>query len=42
MMVCITRGERGSLTTRDKTVDHKGFSVKVADAVGPGTLSPHA
>ena len=36
-MVCITRGERGSLlTTRDKTVDHKGFSVKVADAVGAG------
>ena len=37
VMVCITRGEQGSLLiSRDKTVDHKGFSVKVADAVGAG------
>jgi len=36
-LVCITRGARGSLlVSEDKTVEHRGFSVKVADAVGAG------
>jgi fructokinase len=36
-LVCITRGARGSLlVSEDKTVEHNGFSVKVADAVGAG------
>ena len=36
-LVCITRGERGSLLISDRsTVEHEGFSVKVADAVGAG------
>jgi fructokinase len=36
-LVCITRGERGSLLVSDEsTVEHAGFSVKVADAVGAG------
>jgi fructokinase len=36
-LVCITRGARGSLlVSEDKTVEHSGFSVKVADAVGAG------
>ena len=36
-LVCITRGARGSLlVSKDQTVEHKGFRVKVADAVGAG------
>ena len=36
-LVCITRGARGSLlVSEDKTVEHGGFSVKVADVVGAG------
>jgi len=36
-LVCVTRGERGSLlVSEDKTVDHDGFNVKVADAIGAG------
>ena len=36
-LVCITRGARGSLlVSEDKTVEHGGFSVKVADAIGAG------
>ena len=36
-LVCITRGARGSLlVSEDKTVEHSGFSVKVADAIGAG------
>ena len=36
-LVCITRGERGSLLIcHDRTVAHRGFSVEVADAVGAG------
>ena len=36
-LVCITRGARGSLlVTEDEMVEHKGFRVKVADAVGAG------
>jgi fructokinase len=36
-LVCVTRGARGSLlVSEDKTVDHSGFNVKVADAVGAG------
>ena len=36
-LVCITRGARGSLiVSEEKTVEHKGFRVKVADAVGAG------
>ncbi len=36
-LVCITRGARGSLLVSEhKTVEHNGFSVKVADAVGAG------
>lgn len=36
-LVCITRGACGSLlASRNKTVEHRGFRVKVADAVGAG------
>ena len=36
-LVCITRGARGSLlVSQDQTVEHKGFRVTVADAVGAG------
>ncbi|HLN99471.1 MAG TPA: carbohydrate kinase [Pyrinomonadaceae bacterium] len=36
-LVCITCGSRGSLlVTPDETVEHKGFRVTVADAVGAG------
>ena len=36
-LVCITRGERGSLLLRDGQVsEHRGFRVKVADTVGAG------
>ncbi len=36
-LVCITRGARGSLLiSQDETVEHRGFTVKVADAVGAG------
>ena len=36
-LVCITRGARGSLlVTEDQCVEHNGFQVKVADAVGAG------
>ena len=36
-LVCITRAERGSLlVSREQAVEHRGFQVKVADAVGAG------
>jgi fructokinase len=36
-LVCITRGARGSLLiSPNQTVEHRGFTVKVADAVGAG------
>jgi fructokinase len=36
-LVCVTRGARGSLLiSKDKTVEHKGLNVRVADAVGAG------
>jgi fructokinase len=36
-LVCITRGDRGSLLVSDgKTAEHPGFKIKVADAVGAG------
>lgn len=36
-LVCITRGARGSLlVSEDEIVEHNGFRVKVADAVGAG------
>jgi fructokinase len=36
-LVCITRGARGSLLVSEgEMVEHKGFRVKVADAVGAG------
>ena len=36
-LVCITRGSRGScLVTDENVVEHKGFRVTVADAVGAG------
>ena len=36
-LICITRGARGSLlVSEDEIVEHKGFRVKVADAVGAG------
>jgi len=36
-LVCITRGARGSLlVSRDRAVEHAGFRVTVADAVGAG------
>jgi fructokinase len=36
-LVCVTRGERGSVLLRDgEQNEHKGFRVKVADTVGSG------
>ena len=36
-LVCITRGDRGSiLVSTNATVEHTGFSVKVADTIGAG------
>jgi fructokinase len=36
-LVCVTRGARGSLlVSEDRTAEHKGLSVQVADAVGAG------
>ena len=36
-LVCITRADRGSLlVSREQTVEHPGFQVTVADAVGAG------
>jgi fructokinase len=36
-LVCITRGATGSLlVSPDQTVEHNGFRVKVADAIGAG------
>jgi fructokinase len=36
-LVCVTRGSRGSfLVSGSRTVEHIGFSVKVADAIGAG------
>jgi len=36
-LVCITRGSRGSLlVSQNQTVEHRGYRVKVADAVGAG------
>ena len=36
-LVCITRGARGSLlVSGDQTIEHAGYRVKVADAVGAG------
>jgi fructokinase len=36
-LICVTRGARGSLlVSKDNTVEHRGFNVKVADAVGAG------
>jgi fructokinase len=35
-LVCITRGERGSLLLDGEESEHKGFRVKVADTVGSG------
>ncbi len=36
-LVCITRGARGSLlVSKDRSVEHSGFRVTVADAVGAG------
>jgi len=36
-LVCITRGSRGSLlVTRNRTVEHPGFKVRVIDTVGAG------
>jgi fructokinase len=36
-LVCITRADRGSLlVSQEQTVEHSGFRVKVADAVGAG------
>jgi fructokinase len=36
-LVCVTRGQRGSLlVSGDRIVEHPGFPVKVADAVGAG------
>ncbi len=36
-LVCVTRADRGSLlVSREQTVEHGGFQVKVADAVGAG------
>lgn len=36
-LICITRGHRGSLlVAHDQTVEHRGYRVKVADAVGAG------
>jgi fructokinase len=36
-LICVTRGARGSLlVSKGKTVENKGFNIKVADAVGAG------
>jgi len=36
-LVCVTRGARGSLlVSAERTIEHKGLRVKVADAVGAG------
>ncbi len=36
-LVCVTRGDRGSLlVSQAETVEHRGFHVKVADAIGAG------
>jgi fructokinase len=36
-LVCVTRDARGSLlVTQEQTVEHEGFQVKVADAIGAG------
>jgi len=36
-LVCVTRGARGSvLVSKNEAVEHPGFSVKVADAIGAG------
>lgn len=36
-LVCVTRGARGSvLVSKGETIEHPGFRVKVADAVGAG------
>ena len=36
-LVCVTRAARGSLlVSKEETVEHRGFRVKVADAVGAG------
>ena len=36
-IVCITRGANGSLLmSEDETIEHRGFRVKVSDAVGSG------
>lgn len=36
-LVCVTRGERGSLlVSSDQASEHRGFRVKVADTVGSG------
>jgi fructokinase len=36
-LVCITRGARGSLlVSQEQMIEHRGFRVKVADAVGAG------
>ncbi len=36
-LVCVTRGDRGSLLVRDgDSSEHRGFRVKVADTVGSG------
>jgi fructokinase len=36
-MVCMTRGDHGSLlVTNEKSVEHAGFTIKVADTVGAG------
>lgn len=36
-LVCVTRGSRGSfLVSELQTVEHRGFRVKVADAIGAG------
>jgi fructokinase len=36
-LVCVTRGDRGSLLVADgKSATHPGFKIQVADAVGAG------
>jgi fructokinase len=37
LLVCVTLGDRGSiLVSEDQTVEHGGFHVKIADAIGAG------
>ena len=37
LLVCVTLGDRGSiLVSEDQTVQHGGFPVKIADAIGAG------